>query len=262
MSELFGQQLAYRSLNTVRSALSSLGIIINGFAIGQHPLVIKFMKGVFNLRPPRSRYTEIWDVSKVLSYIKTMQDDEVLTLKLLTLKLTMLVALTQASRTQSLHLLSIENLRKGSDSYVLQYNDMLKQCRPGRSIPVVHLKLYLPDRRICVFRTLTEYLRRTESLRKDCKLLFISFRKPHGEVGTSTISRWLRTIMTLAGIDCNRFKSHSVRAAATSKAKQCNVPVKDILKVAGWSNERTFATYYDKDIQEERVEFAESVLSQ
>jgi hypothetical protein len=39
------------SLNTARGALSSLGIKIEDYAIGKHPLVIRFLRGVYNLQP-------------------------------------------------------------------------------------------------------------------------------------------------------------------------------------------------------------------
>lgn len=95
--------MSYESINTARCALSALGIILDGFAVGQHPLVKRFCKGTLNLRPPRVRYKETWDVSKTISYLKTLYPLELLSLKFLTLKLVMLIALTQASRAQSLH---------------------------------------------------------------------------------------------------------------------------------------------------------------
>jgi hypothetical protein len=42
--------------------------------------------------------------------------------------------------------------------------------------------------------------------------------------------------------------AYSVRAASTSRAKLKAVPVQEILEKAGWSNERTFSKFYDKNI--------------
>lgn len=50
------------------------------------------MRGVFIDRPNLPRYTETWDVSIVLSFIRSMGDNEVLSLFDLTLKLIMLLA--------------------------------------------------------------------------------------------------------------------------------------------------------------------------
>ena len=74
------------------------------------------------------------------------------------------------------------------------------------SVPYVVLKQYTPDRRLCVVNRLTEYIKRTESLRGDNTSLFISYLKPFGCVTTSTISRWLRNVMFLSGIDVTKFK--------------------------------------------------------
>jgi ribosomal protein S24E len=52
--------------------------------------------------------------------------------------------------------------------------------------------------------------------------------------------------MTRGGIDVKNISSHSVRSAAVSKASTKFVSVDKILKVAGWSNAKTFAKFYKK----------------
>ena len=49
--------------------------------------------------------------------------------------------------------------------------------------------------------------------------------------------------MVLAGIDVNIFKPHSTRSASTSAAAQAEQPPHEILKVAGWKSDCTFAKY-------------------
>lgn len=44
----------------------------------------------------------------------------------------------------------------------------------------------------------------------------------------------------------NKFSSHSVRSAAVSKASAKFVSVDKVLKVAGWSNAKTFAKFHKK----------------
>ena len=67
----FHSGLTYRSLNCYRSALSSAVLPIEGFKVGQHPLVARLMNGVFNARPPRPKYADTWDVSRVLALLKS-----------------------------------------------------------------------------------------------------------------------------------------------------------------------------------------------
>lgn len=73
-----------------------------------------------------------------------------------------------------------------------------------------------------------------------------------------TLSRWIRTVMTSAGVDTTIFKPHSTRAAATSKAKTASVPIQEILKTAGWSSSRYFDKFYDKPV--ESSTFASAIL--
>ena len=60
------------------------------------------MKGAFNTRPPRPKYTETWDVDQVLQYLITLGSNVGLSLKNLTLKLAMLMALVIADRSHKL----------------------------------------------------------------------------------------------------------------------------------------------------------------
>ena len=51
--------------NTARSALSSILRISDCDNCGSHPLVVRFMKGVFEKRKPQLKYDDIWESSKV-----------------------------------------------------------------------------------------------------------------------------------------------------------------------------------------------------
>ena len=171
----------------------------------------------------------------------------------------MLICLVIAGRTQSVHLLSIKNIVKGNSAYILQYRDNLKQTRPGKNNSVVDLKAYPADRRLCPVTVLREYLNRTEEIRNNNTDLFISYIKPHNSVTKNTVSRWLKTVMSKAGIDVKKYCVHSIRSASASKAKSSLVPMDDILNSVGWSNARTFAKYYDKKI-EKSSSFQSAVL--
>lgn len=233
MTILFSEGLSYSALNTARSALSAYGISHNGILIGKNVTIIRFLKGVFNLRPPQPKYWKTWDASLVLTYLKKLSPIKYISFKDLTLKLVMLIALTTASRSQSLNLLTIRNIEKKRSSFVLYFNGLLKQSRPGWSQDCIELFAYPIDRRICVYFVLKEYLQRSARYRKDCDSLFISYIKPYKAVSRDTISRWLKTVMLRSGIDIKQFSSHSVRSASVSKASINTVAVEKILKVAG-----------------------------
>ena len=69
---LYQQGLTYSAINTAQSALSSYITLENGTCVGKHPLVSQLMKGIFQEKPPRPKYTEICDVSIVLSYLQSL----------------------------------------------------------------------------------------------------------------------------------------------------------------------------------------------
>lgn len=255
---LFDNGLSYSSLNTARGALSALGIKLDGTSVGSHALVIRYMKGVYNIRPTKPRYSGTWDVSLVLRLWSPVKN---LSLKQLTLKLVMLIALTNAARAQSIHLISVNNMKKCFNEYIFEYSGLLKQCRPGYKMPVVHMKAHPPDRRLCIYVVVKEYLSKTAPIRNGEQSLLLSYVKPHKAVTRDTVSRWIKMVMKLSGVNTDVFGSHSVRSASVSKAKSVDVPVDEILRKAGWTNATTFSRFYEKDIIVENESFASGVLS-
>lgn len=264
MSHTFHGGVGYDSINTARGALSALGIMVEGFRAGNHPLVNRFLRGVFNLRPSTPRYAMTWDVKSVLQKLRLMVPLHSLSLKDLSLKLVMLMALTQAARIQTLHLLLLENIVFGEDSVSVLLGGHLKQCRPKFNVRTIVFKAYTQDYRLCVFRTMMEYIERTERLRTesgnaDGKLL-ISYIKPHRCVSKDTVARWLKTMLSKCGIDTKRYTAGSIRPASASMAKVLSVPIATIMAKAGWTQEATFAKYYNKVIEGDTDIFQDALL--
>ena len=61
---------------------------------GDLPVVSRFMKGIFRLKPPTPRLSSPWDVKRLLEFLATLDPLAGLTLKMLSLKLSALLALT------------------------------------------------------------------------------------------------------------------------------------------------------------------------
>ena len=240
----------YNAINTTRSALASFLVLKDStHTVGTHPIIARFMKGVFQLRPPRPRYVDIWDVNVVFRYLRKRSPANTLSLKDLTKKLCMLIALISTQRAQSLQLLRLDSMTLKDSSVTFYLDELLKQNKPGNTGFRIHMKAYPPDRRLCIINYIKHYLARTKDLRGKESRLFVSFRKPHTRVSSQTISRWIKDVMVEAGIDTSVYKAHSTRAAATSAASRADLPVSDILAKAGWSNEKTFKTFYHKPLQ-------------
>ena len=234
LTKLYESGLSYSALNIARSALSSFLVVVKVPA-GQLPIVRRFLKGVFNLRPVLPKTNAIWDVSLVLNHLKVFPVVEQLSLKDLTLKTVMLLALLTCQRRQTLHCFSLCNITVTEHLITIKIGDLLKQTRPGFQLHDISIPAYPQDRRLCPCTVLKEYIERTASLRSGDQL-FISWVKPHKPVSPDTISRWLKLVLGQAGINVVLYTAHSVRSAATSAAES-------IMKTAGWSNSSTFGTH-------------------
>lgn len=128
LTSLYDEGLSYSSINSARCALSAiLESPTSAYpTFGEHPDVKRFMKGIFQSRPPLPRYYKTWDVNLVLQYIGTMDNSQELSLKDLILKLVMLIALTTAQRGQSLQLLDTQNMIQEETAYTFMLNSNLK----------------------------------------------------------------------------------------------------------------------------------------
>ena len=261
LAGLYDKHLSYSTLNTARSALSSILHMNTCSNFGSHPLTVRFMKGVFEKRTPHPKYNKIWDVSLVLNHLTTLDPVEKLTLKDLTLKLLMLLLLITGQRGQSIHLLNITTMHLSDTSCVFNLTSHTKTSKPGKPASVITIQAFQQDCRICPIKTLKEYLKRTHTIRGDEHQLFISFVKPHKSVSRDTISRWARIVLQGSGINTELFTSHSTRAASVSKAKQKDVPLDEILSQAGWSTADTFRKFYDKPIMSSNDSMASAILT-
>ena len=260
----FHQGKQYRSLNCYRSALSSVLAPIDGFDIGRHPLVCRILKGVFQLRPPKAKYTAFWSVEQILNHLASWGDNQSLPLQKLTWKLAMLLALCSASRTSDLTKLSVRHRIFSRDKVTFYPTGLAKQSSADRLPTPIEFQSF-SDHLLCPVECLQRYEAVTTSFRmKSCQeQLFLSINKPHSPVVSSSIARWLKLVLTSAGIDTSIFSAHSTRGASTSAASLAGVTTQQILSTADWSTAKVFKTFYFRDgqVQSPRHGFDLSVLS-
>ena len=251
LATLFTSGLGYSAINTARSALSSVLILPNNITFGAHPLVARFLKGVFELKPSLPRYSSIWDVSIVLQHLRSLGPPTQLDLKSLTMKTTMLLCLLTGQRCQTLTKLDTALMQELPGQIVF--------TRPGKHLAPIELLAYPRDESICVVSHLKLYIACTKSVRAthDTKLL-ISYTKPHKPVSNSTVGKWAKSVLKDSGIDTGTFSGNSARPASTSYGAQTGLTLAEILKAGGWTNAQTFAKHYHKPIE---GNFGASILS-
>jgi integrase len=260
LAELHDLGYEYRSINNFRSAISAFHPEIGGIKVGQTSLIKHVMTGIFNLKPPLPRYNETWDVDQVLKYLNTLDQNEELTLKVLSHKVVTLMALTSASRSSELHKLDIRfmQITPGLISFTL--TGLIKTTKVNDG-PIVLSFADNENEKLSAEKCILHYLDRTNVIRGEETQLLISHIKPHKAVKTCTIASWLKNALTNAGIDTSVFKAHSTRGASTSKANKFGISVGQIMKQANWRSANTFQRFYNKPIQGNvNQEFAQAVL--
>ena len=267
LAKLYSEGYKYQSLNAYRSAISSTHEYVDGVSVGSHPTVTRLLQGAFNSRPPQPRYSSFWDVGMVIQHIKGLGVNKDLSLKQLTMKTAMLLALTRPSRSADLSKLNLQTRSFKSNGVVFRPTHLAKQSRSSRPMADFFFPSFAKDTTICPVATLRAYEKRTERFQVDLPgdsrfQLFLSWIGQHTPVSSSTIARWLKCLMAEAGVDISIFKAHSIRGASCSTAAGVGVTTKDILDAADWSSEGTFQKFYCRVLKkDDRTTFGTAVLS-
>lgn len=244
LKQEFDKGAAYGTLNSTRSALA----LIASNNISTHPLLKRFFKGLFRMRPSRPKYNETWNIDPVLTEIKKLHPVETLKLQQLTEKLAMLLALSTGHRIQTLSKIDIADISESSSGIEIRIHDLIKTSGPGRAQPTLTLPLLTETPELCPVLALKQYLKITKNVRASNKL-FISTKKPFKQASTQTISRWIKNSMKKAAIDIKKFTAHSTRHASTSTAYRKGVSIDNIRKIAGWSaDSQIFFRFYNRPI--------------
>lgn len=100
-----------------------------------------------------------------------------ISLKYMTLKLTVLLAILTGQRCQTVHLLNIDNMQMIDNKCLFYINDVVKQTTAQKHVKPIELVKYEPDNRLCVVQTIQQYVDKTADIRGDYKQLLISFTK-------------------------------------------------------------------------------------
>jgi integrase len=246
LTELHLIGVGYSAINTAKSALSAVFSTDSAQTFGSHPFLIRFMKGIYEQKPPRPKYEHIWDVSILLKYFKEQKQNSFLSLPDLTRKLCALMLLATAQRIQTVHLIRVHCIHMEKNKCEIEIVDKIKQSKPGSRGVVLKFDKFFEDEKLCVITALEEYLLRTAKLRCHTDKLFLCYSKPHGAASKDTVARWMRTVLSKAGID--NFAPHSFRSAASSAMISSGMSVDQVIKTAGWTRASTFQRFYNRAV--------------
>ena len=132
LTDLHASGKSYSTVNIHRSMLSKTLDPVDGVAIGEHPLVVRLMRGCYHQNPPQPRYSEIWDPEKVSSFIGSLGENRNLTLKVLTSKLVTLIALATWMRVVEVTAISFQSIifTKNGVKFSLDRLRKTQRCGP------------------------------------------------------------------------------------------------------------------------------------
>lgn len=181
-----------------------------------------------------------------MTYIRGLGSNQDLSLKHITWKTTMLLVLTRPSRSADLVKLNVTEKRYTPEGVVFYPHALAKQSRQGKPITEFFSPSFRDDSCLCPVATLRVYEERTRSIRAGKSRLLLSFIQPHRAVTSSSIARWLKSVLKEAGVDIAIFHAHSIRGASSSTAANMGVTNNEILKAADWSSESVFQKFYYK----------------
>lgn len=259
---LFDKGLKYRTINGYRSMLSSILPAVEKCPIGQHPYIIRLLRGVFNERPPVKMLIPEWDLSIILGCLreKPFEPLKKAALKYLAWKTCFLIAITtfrRCSDIQSLQLGDTVNVYKRGITFVR--TGLAKQDRANHDKSHIFVPAFPSDKLLDPKRCIYWYLKRTEQFRrvdeKDIVKLFLATKKPHKPVSCQTLSSWIVKIIKYCykqkkkSLSNVRILGHSTRSVGPSWALFKGASIKSIMDSADWSTENTFVKHYLKAVK-------------
>ena len=161
LADLYEEVLKHRTVNSIRSAVSMTQCHVEGVPIGQYPLVTRLLKGVYNSRPPRPRYSVTWDVDSVIQYLASLEEDNVLSLKTLSQKTALLMSLVEASMTSELQALDLRFRVFKPERVIFRLPSLMKKRVTGAPPKELFFASFPSNPKICPVSCLRVYERRT-----------------------------------------------------------------------------------------------------
>ena len=249
-------------LNIVRSSISFF-TQHSSLKLGSDIVVGRLFRYFYKERPKFPRFIVTWDVGVMLKFLARWHPIASLSMQQLTLKCVSLLALTSSDRAQTLHLLDVERVHISSQGLEFEVASLLKTRRgaPKKGLPPKVVKCVAWDApELNVAEYIEAYMRKTLKFRiKAVRLgrdkptqLFLSHRTGK-EVQRATISRWIRQVMSLSGIDISTFKPGSTRGASSSMAARQGATPFQIMSHGDWSNLGTYERFYRRELHDSPV---------
>ena len=274
--------LSASSIKVHRSAVCTTIRQMGGPTFSDDPLLRDLVRGAALAEAKSPRRIPSWDLFLVLSALRLPPYEPLKqsSLKHLTLKTAFLVSLASGRRCNEVHALSglpgdVAFEPDGSMSLRFLPDFLAKNQLPGSPSPVISIRslssILAPDDEdlfLCPVRALRAYRKRTKSFRSKQRRLLLSWNENYkDDIRRSTISRWLREVITAAyarpGSELAVFspRPHEIRAWASSLAFASNVSLSSLMEAAYWRSPGTFIHFYLRDVSRLREDGSRGIAS-
>ena len=208
---------------------------------------MNLLKGLYNKNPPMPKYCTTWDPDVVLSFFDSHATSD-LSLLDLNRKCVTLVALCSLLRTCEISSILLDSVSFLESRVIFTLGRPLKSQHDG-PLKRISIDAYPDNVSICPVKCIELYIERSAHLRveSNSSSLFLCSTRPHNTASPSTVGRWIKEQLGLAGIDTSTFSAHSTRSAGASKAARSGVDIPAILDQGHWARGSTFARFYHRE---------------
>ncbi|XDV42419.1 hypothetical protein PO909_011085 [Leuciscus waleckii] len=264
LQDRFTAGLTPSTLKVYVAAIGAYHIPLGGMSVGKDPLVSRFLRGTWRLRPAVRSRVPPWDLSFVLQGLSQapFEPIEEVPEKFLTLKALFLLAISSLKRIGDLQALSVApsclEFAPGMVKAFLHPRPGYIPKVPTNVVRPLVLQAFCPppfqnadqeaNNLLCPVRALDAYVHRAALWRKSDQL-FVCFGSPNkgGPVSKQRMSKWVVEAISLAYEAAGQpsplaVRSHSTRSMAASKALISGVSLQDVCDAAGWSSPHTFVS--------------------
>ena len=132
LSAMFEKGHAYSATNSAKCAIATTIHIPPDESLNKHPLINKYMTGIFNLRPPKPKLSFVWDVDILYRSFEQQGDNCLLSDIILTQKRIILLLLLGTHRLSTIKLFCINNMVLNDVSVTFLPTEVLKHSRKGK----------------------------------------------------------------------------------------------------------------------------------
>jgi hypothetical protein len=238
--------------SSVNHAMTVVGgtLKLLGRNLNEEGMAVAFRQSAMKNTPPTPKYEDTWDITLVFEWARKLGKNESMSLENLREKVILLLRLDTFARASDIAKLYRSEVKFAKEDVSVRFYRP-KEWRPRGKSSIGEFSPWITIRKvdtavICTYRALQIWLERTTKLA--AKGVICRLGKKGGDVAAETIARISQGVMEKIGIP-SKFRSQSVRGAASSAAFDFGAPLAMVLSQGRWSNASMWKKHYYRRLQ-------------